>query len=179
MKINKCGFLNHSVLIIFFVLIFTDNAVSQVGKPNGTSAQPVLPDTNSLKEALNSFMDKVDNGKYLEVIPYYDSGFLSIRVVDAGQFIKMDYTQMVYFWNMQSSKRPPSNTFSQRAIITQKTIVHNIEILGNNGYVLMTRLKDLGNGTEPMFYSLIWIIKNNKWYLLREIVHQRTLPALH
>lgn len=135
-------------------------------------------DSNSLKIALTGYMEKVDSGKYAEVIPYYDSNFLSIRVVDAGQFIKMDYKQMVYFWKMQLNKQT-DNSFNQRSIVTQKTTIHYLEVLGDKAYVLLTRIKDLGNGPEPMFYNLIWIVKNNRWYLFREIVHQHTIPNFH
>lgn len=135
-------------------------------------------DSNSLKKALADYMEKVDSGKFAEVIPYYDSNFLSIRVVDAGQFIKMDYRQMVYFWKMQLNKQT-ANSFNLQSIVTKKTTIHYIEVLGDTAYVLLTRIKDLGNGPEPMFYNLIWINKNNKWYLLREIVHQRTMPNFH
>lgn len=80
----------------------------------------LFPDSNSLKKALTDYMEKVDSRKYAEVIPYYDSNFLSIRVVDAGQFIKMDYNQMVYFWKMQLNKQT-ANSFNHQAIVTQKT----------------------------------------------------------
>jgi hypothetical protein len=138
-----------------------------------------VADSNSLKQALNDYMMKVDGGKYLETIPFYDSSFLSIRVVDAGQFIKMNYAQMGSFWKMQAGKQREQNVFDHDAILTQKTTIHYLEVLGNTGYVILTRIKDLGNGPEPMFYDLVWTTKNDRWYLLREIVHQRTLPNTH
>lgn len=137
-----------------------------------------LPDTNSLKIALLNYMEDVDSGKYEKIIPFYDSAFLSIRVVDAGEFIKMDYKQMVYFWNMQIKKQT-TKSFDHHSITTQKTTIHYMEILGDTGYVLLARIKNLGNGLEPMFYTLIWINKNDRWYLFREIVHQRSMPAFH
>ncbi|MEP6747841.1 MAG: hypothetical protein ABJB86_08945 [Bacteroidota bacterium] len=137
--------------------------------------KPVPGDTTSLKESLKIFMEKVDSGKYQEIIPFYDPGFLSIRVVDEGQLIKMNYQQMIYFWKTISGRVAADSTH-RPPIITQKTTVHYVEISGDTGLVLMTRIKDLGHGPEPMFYSLTWIYKNDKWNLLREIVHQRTLP---
>jgi hypothetical protein len=145
--------------------------------PLYSSVHPIA-DSNSLKQALTDYMEKVDSGKYAEVIPCYDSGFLSIRVVDTGPFIKMNYSQMVYFWKMQISKQT-ANSFNHRAIATQKTTILYLEILGDTSCVLLTRIKDLGNGPEPIFYNLTWINKNGKWLLFREIVHQRTLPNLH
>jgi hypothetical protein len=138
----------------------------------------VSSDTNALKQALKTFMEKADSGKYDEIVPYYDSGFLSIRVVDAGQVIRMDYQQMLYFWKMLAGRKISSGV-NTGGIVTQKTTVHYIEISGSTGYILMTRIKDLGHGPEPMFYNLIWINKAGKWYLLREIVHQKTLPDFH
>ncbi|MEP6465093.1 MAG: hypothetical protein ABJB05_02255 [Parafilimonas sp.] len=152
------------------------NKTNYVHQPLSTQ---LYADTGSLKKALLDFIAKTDSDKYDEIIPFYDSDFVSIRVVDAGQFIKMDYAQMVYFWKMQAGKQPMANTFNHKNISTESTTIHYIEILGDTGYVLLTRVKDFGNGPEPVFYSLIWINKNNKWYLLREIVHQRTLPNFH
>jgi hypothetical protein len=136
-------------------------------------------DTSSLMNAFRDFIQQVDSGKSERVIAYYDSAFVSIRVVDAGQFIKMDYQQMISFWNMQMNRQKTANGFSHMAIKNQNTSIHFVEILGNTGYVIMTRIKDLGSGFEPLFYNLIWVNKNGKWYLLREIVHQRTLPTIH
>jgi hypothetical protein len=141
--------------------------------------EPALSDSNSLKQALADFLAKVDSGKSAAVIAYYDNNFLSVRVVDAGQFIRMDYTQMVNFWKSLSARQPAANGLNYKAITTQSTTIHYIEVLGDTAYVLLTRVKDLGNGPEPMFYNLVWVSKNNKWYLFREIVHQRTLPNFH
>lgn len=136
-------------------------------------------DSNLLVKTLKDFMSKADSGKYAEVIPYYDSNFVSIRVVDSGPFIKMNYNQMVSFWKMQATRQPTSKVFSHKAIINQSTTIHNIEILGDTAYILLTRVKDLGSSPEPMFYVLIWTFKKGNWYLFREIVHQRTMPKFH
>ena len=48
--------------------------------------------------------------------------------------------------------------------------------LGNTALVLVTRVKDLGNGWEPLFYSLLWTRQDLTWRLSREFVHQRTVP---
>lgn len=138
-----------------------------------------VPDTGSLRKAVVDFIAKADSGKIKDVINYYDSNFLSVRVVDAGQFIKMDYNQMVSFWKMLAGRQTEANASNRKAIISTSTVIHNLEIIGDTGYVILTRVKDFGNGNEPVFYVLIWVYKNNKWYLLREIVHQRTMPKFH
>lgn len=173
MQIKKVIIVNCKVLITLICLtLFSEFALSRQNNVNASNNA----DTNTLKRAFLNFTSKVDSGKYSEAIPYYDTNFLSIRVVDAGQFIRMGYKQMVRFWNLQSEKQLPANTFRHQAIITQRTTIHYMEVLGDTGYILLTRIKDLGNGPEPMFYNLIWIRKKDKWYLLREIVHQRTMP---
>ncbi len=144
-----------------------------------TAGNYVFADSNLLKQTLKTFMDKADSAEYAALIPYYDSGFLSLRVVDEGPFIKMDYKQMIAFWNMQLNRQQTANSFNHRDIINGKTTIYYIEISGDTATVILTRIKDLGKGPEPMFYDLTWINKNNKWYLFREIVHQRTMPSFH
>lgn len=138
-----------------------------------------VPDTTSLRHAVMDFISKADSGKITDVINYYDPHFLSVRVVDAGQFIKMDYNQMVSFWKMLAGRQTQANSSNRKVILSTSTVIHNLEIIGDTGYVIMTRVKDFGNGPEPVFYVLIWVYKNNKWFLLREIVHQRTMPNFH
>jgi hypothetical protein len=61
-------------------------------------------------------------------------------------------------------------------IPTKETVIHHAEVVGDPGFVLMTRVKDLGSGWEPMYYSLVWRKRDGKWELLREFVHQRSVP---
>jgi hypothetical protein len=60
---------------------------------------------------------------------------------------------------------------------TKETKIHHVEVVGETGFVLLTRTKDLGRGWEPMFYSLVWRRQDGEWKLLREFVHQRSLPG--
>ncbi len=138
-----------------------------------------VADSNSLRQAVMDFIAKADSGKVNDVINYYDTGFLSVRVVDAGQFIKMDYDQMVSFWKIITGRQTAANASNRKTITSTSTVIHYMEIIGDTGYVLMTRVKDFGSGPEPVFYNLIWVNKSNKWFLLREIVHQRTAPNFH
>ncbi len=138
-----------------------------------------VADTNSLRQAVIDFIAKADSGRVNDVINYYDPGFLSVRVVDAGQFIKMDYNQMVSFWKIIMGRQSVANGSNRKTITSTSTVIHYMEMIGDTGYVLMTRVKNFGSGPEPVFYNLIWVNKNSKWFLLREIVHQRTAPDFH
>ena len=57
-----------------------------------------------------------------------------------------------------------------------ETTIHHAELVGDTGLILMTRVKDLGNGWEPMFYNLLWKKQDGDWRLLREFVHQKSAP---
>lgn len=138
-----------------------------------------VADTNLLRQVVMDFIAKADSGKVNDVINYYDPGFLSVRVVDAGQFIKMDYNQMISFWKMITGRQSMASGSIRKTITSTSTVIHYMEIIGDTAYVLMTRIKDFGSGPEPVFYNLIWVNKNSKWFLLREIVHQRTAPNFH
>jgi hypothetical protein len=62
------------------------------------------------------------------------------------------------------------------AVPTKTSTIHHAEILGDSAIVLVTRMKDLGNGWEPLFYTLLWQRANSAWHLQREIVHQKSAP---
>jgi hypothetical protein len=53
------------------------------------------------------------------------------------------------------------------------------EPLSVTGFVLLTRIKNIGNGWEPMFYNLVWKKQGSNWRLFREFVHQRSIPKLN
>jgi hypothetical protein len=147
-----------------------------------SSRKVVNPTEDSilLNIALTTFLHSVDSGKVEAVISFYDSGFVSIRVVDQGPLIKMDRQQMINFWKMVTGKKPAGTPgINYKAITVEKTTVHFTEIIGDMAYVLLTRIKDLGSGPEPMFYNLVWKKRGNNWFLFREIVHQRTLPRMN
>ena len=61
-------------------------------------------------------------------------------------------------------------------IPTKSTTIQHVDVDGDTGFVLLTRIKDLGNGWQPMFYSLVWKWQGEQWLLSREFVHQRRLP---
>ncbi len=187
MNSRKCfsAFLYLVLMLCFQLKVFATSYVGALNLCrhdtffNKTLSLASLADTNSLRHAVIDFIAKADSGRVNDVINYYDPGFLSVRVVGAGQFIKMDYNQMVSFWKMITGRQTAANASNRKTISSTSTVIHYMEIIGDTGYVFMTRVKDFGSGPEPVFYNLIWLNKNNKWFLLREIVHQRTAPNFH
>ena len=136
-------------------------------------------DTDMLSSIVNKFLLSADSGMMDDVIAIYDEDFKNIRVVDDGTLVNMDRQQMIHFWKVQTGKIA-SGTFGVKPlqIVTGNTTIHYIKIVGDTGYVILTRLKDLGSGSEKIFYNLVWKLKSEKWYLLREFVHQRNMPKL-
>jgi Domain of unknown function (DUF4440) len=124
-------------------------------------------DTTSLRQSVTTFMDASDHGDVSTISSLYDSSFENVRVTDQGNMITLSRVQILQF--LQSAGRP--------SYPTQSTTIHRVEVTGTLGFVLISRVKDLGNGWEPMFYTLVWTYSNGKWLLLREFVHQKSLPA--
>jgi hypothetical protein len=93
-------------------------------------------------------------------------------VADEGGFARLSREQMLGFFN-----RPGGPTKgAAHAIPTKETTIHHAEAIGDTGFVLLTRIKDLGKGWEPMFYTLVWRKRDGQWRLLREYVHQKSIP---
>lgn len=141
------SFISSFALMSVNVLGLSSNKAKPVGIHAGVFyGVQNYQDSSLLVKTLQDFIQKADSEKYTEIIPYYDSNFVSYRLVDSGPFIKMTYSQMISFWKMQATRQPSSTGFNHKAIINQSTNINNIEILGNVAYVLLTRVKDLGNG---------------------------------
>lgn len=125
------------------------------------------------KEIIGRFIDAADKGDAAALAAIYSPDFLNIRVADDGGLASLTGAQIL------SILRAPEG--GEHSLPARETVIHRTEITGDSGYVLMTRVKDLGNGWEPMFYSLIWGLvwdrMGAKWQLLREFVHQKSLPA--
>jgi ketosteroid isomerase-like protein len=121
----------------------------------------------SLQKVVQQFLDAVDHGEVAKVHDMYDPDFQNVRVADDGGFVQLTAAQILGM--LQNS---PVGTFP-----TKQTTIHHAEVIGDMGFVLMTRVKDLGKGFEPMFYSLVWRRRDGRWQLLREFVHQKTSPA--
>lgn len=143
-----------------------------------TSAGGAADDSILLNQAVTAFLQSVDSGKIENIISFYDPAFKSIRVVDQGSLVQMDRQQMINFWKMIAGKTAGTGGISRQTMVAMKTTIHLTEIINDLAYVLLTRIKDLGSGPEPMFYNLIWKKSSGHWYLFREIVHQKTMPRL-
>jgi hypothetical protein len=124
-------------------------------------------DTTSLRQSVTNFIEASDHGDVSTISSLYDSTFENIRITDQGNMVTLSRAQILQL--LQSTGRP--------SYPTQSTTIHRVEVTGALGFVLITRFKDLGNGWEPMFYNLIWTYSSGKWHLLREFVHQKSLPA--
>jgi len=130
----------------------------------------IAPD---LLEASEQFLRSVDNGDGERVQAAYDPEFSCVRVADSGGFAQLSRSRMLAFFARESGKEGRS---IGHAIPTGETMLYRAEVIGDFGFVLLTRRKDLGSGWEPMFYCLIWKRDEGQWKLVREFVHQRTVP---
>jgi hypothetical protein len=138
-------------------------------------AQP-MPSQRTLDPELQrvvvQFATAVDNGNVAAIAAAYSPEFLNVRVADDGGFARLSRAQI-----LAMLKAPEAGgAAGVQSIPTKETIIHHAEVIGEMGFVLITRLKDLGSGWEPMYYSLVWRKRDGKWELLREFVHQRSVP---
>ncbi|HWZ97548.1 MAG TPA: nuclear transport factor 2 family protein [Candidatus Dormibacteraeota bacterium] len=130
------------------------------------------PISNSgLRQTVESFLSAADTANVDRLAATYAPDFLCIRVADAGGFAQLTAEQMLSFM-----RRAISGKAVGHAVPTKTSTIHHAEILGDSAIVLVTRMKDLGNGWEPLFYTLIWQRANSTWHLQREIVHQKSAP---
>ena len=130
---------------------------------------------SSLRGAVEHFIEAADHGDVATVAATYSPEFMSVRVADEGGFVQLTREQMLAFWRNATSNLPAGQPGTQ-SIPTQKTTIHYAEALGDTGFVLLTRIKNIGNGWEPMFYNLVWKRQGSNWRLLREFVHQKSIP---
>jgi ketosteroid isomerase-like protein len=130
-----------------------------------TKTQTGTPES-ALRQAVERFIASADKADAEAVAAAYDPAFTCVRVADEGGTVRLSRDQI-----LQVFKRAGGHSLP-----TKDTTIHHVEITDDTGYVLLTRTKDLGNGFEPMFYNLVWKKREGEWRLLREFVHQRTLP---
>jgi hypothetical protein len=125
-----------------------------------------------LRQVVEEFVKAVDNRDIAVVAAAYSPEFLNVRVADDGGFVRLSGRQILAMLNPTvAGEAPPIQPIPAR-----DTVIHHAEVIGEMGFVLMTRVKDLGAGWEPMYYSLIWQKRAGSWELLREFVHQRSGP---
>ena len=118
-----------------------------------------------LQRTVERFIAASDGSDLSAISSMYDPDFANVRVADQGGVTYLTREQMLYILQRGSIRVP-----------TQSTSIHHVDILGGMGLVLLTRIKDTGSGWEPMFYSLVWRRRGEEWLLLREFVHQKSMP---
>jgi ketosteroid isomerase-like protein len=127
-----------------------------------------------LRRAAERFIAAADRADAAAIAAAYDPEFTCVRVADEGGFARLSREQMLGFFNRPAAKGQGQG--QGHAIPTKETTIHHAEALGDTGFVLLTRIKDLGHGWEPMFYTLVWKRHDGGWRLLREYVHQKSIP---
>jgi hypothetical protein len=127
-----------------------------------------------LRKVVERFIASADKVDATALKSIYDPGFVCVRVADEGGMTKLSRDQMLGFMGALGALARGSG----HAIPTKETVIHHVEVIGDDGFVLLTRTKNLGSGWEPMYYSLVWKRRGHEWQLLREFVHQRTMPKL-
>jgi hypothetical protein len=126
-----------------------------------------------LQGAVERFIASADKADLAAVAALYDPAFACVRVADEGGFVHLTREQMLSFWRRAGGS---SNASGGHSVPTRETVLHHAEVIGDTGFVLLTRIKNLGSGWEPMYYTLVWKRQESGWLLLREFVHQRTVP---
>ena len=130
----------------------------------------------SLRRAANLFIEAADKADAAAIAATYEPDFTCVRVADEGGFARLSREQMLGFFNRPGGQAKAQPKGAVHAIPTKETTIHHAEVIGDTGYVLLTRIKDLGHGWEPMFYTLVWRKHGDDWRLLREYVHQKSIP---
>ena len=126
---------------------------------------------------MGRFLASADSADTASLVEIYESNFTCVRVADDGGFVRLSREQMLAFLEQavkDATARP--NGIGHASVQTRETIIHHAELIGDTAQMLMIRVKDLGNGWEPMFYSLVWKKQGDDWRLWREFVHQCRLP---
>lgn len=124
-----------------------------------------------LRRVVERFVEAVDKGDIATVAATYSPDFQNVRIADAGGFTRLGREQILAMLQPRTG-----NTAGPASVPTKDTVIYHAEAIGDMGFVLMIRMKNLGSGWEPMYYSLVWQRQGQQWLLLREFVHQRTVP---
>ena len=161
-------------LILGFVSLSISRAVmkrkAQTSPANRGSGKVSISD-NELRQTLERFLGAADSVDVDAIAEIYAPDFLCVRVADEGGLTHLTREQMLNFLRQATSGAPQGHS-----VPVKSSVVHHAEIFGNTSLVLITRVKDLGNGWEPLFYTLFWTQHDSSWRLSREFVHQRTIP---
>jgi len=132
---------------------------------------------SELRQAVGHFLASADRADVASLGAIYDNDFLSVRIADDGGLGHLNREQMLSFLDqaVKTASNQPAKT-GHAAVQTRETKIHHAELTADMAFVLMTRVKDIGNGWEPMFYNLVWKKQDGHWRLLREFVYQKSTP---
>lgn len=171
-RADATNLLAYAVLGLLFLLISRTvmKRKARTHVANTGSSQVSISDTD-LRQTLDRFLGAADAVDLDSIAAIYAPDFLCVRVADEGGFAHLSREQMLSFLKQATSGAAQGHT-----VPVKSSVIHHAEILGNTALVLVTRVKDLGNGWEPLFYSLLWTQQDLTWRLSREFVHQRTVP---
>jgi len=165
--------LAYLVLGLVFLLLRREAIKRAAAKSSASNSSPAESMSGSdLSKTVESFLSAADTANVDGLAAAYAPDFKCIRVADAGGFVELTANQMLSF--MRRAFAGQANV--RHSVPTSKTTIHHIEMFGDSAIVLLTRRKDLGNGFEPLFYTLLWQRTDSAWRLQREIVHQKSAP---
>jgi hypothetical protein len=172
-----------SVIALVFVWLRLKTARKTIAMQSGLQQSKRIGATNmdavanpELRNIMGRFLAAADSADTASLAEIYDRTFTCIRVADDGGFVHLSRQQMLAFLDQTVKDAARSSGSGHAAVQTRETTIHHAELVGDTGLVLMTRVKDLGNGWEPMLYNLVWKKRDGNWHLLREFVHQKSTP---
>lgn len=145
-------------------------------EPAPAAAPKAGDDASALRQATTRFVEAADRADRAAIAATYAPEFACVRVADEGGFARLTREQMLGFFARPTPTPADPAKAGAHAIPTRETTIHHAEAIGDTGFVLLTRVKDLGRGWEPMFYTLVWTRHHGEWRLLREYVHQKSIP---
>jgi len=171
-------------LALVFVWARRKTAYSKVGAvKSGSHANDataidakIIPNPE-LRQAMGRFLASADRADIASLEIIYDNDFSCVRIADDGGQAHLNREQMLSFLDQAIKTASSQSTKTGHASVqTRETKIHHSELTGETAFILMTRVKDLGSGWEPMFYNLVWKKRDGNWRLLREFVHQKVAP---
>ncbi len=173
------------VLALAFVWLRRTLPANKSSKGGGKSKPPPSDDKSAtrteggadmdLRAAMEHFIAAVDKADVATVAAAYAPDFCCVRVADEGGFAHLSREQMLAFLNRAVAHAAGGKSGGE-AVATRETVFHHAEVRGDTGFVLLTRVKNLGSGWEPLFYNFVWQRHEGGWRLVREFAHQKTVP---
>ena len=157
----------------FLVTVVVCGGIIMAQGPQSPAAKSTVDPV--LRRVVERFVEAVDKGDIATVAATYHPDFQNVRIADDGGFTRLSREQILAVLQ----PRVGNAATGLSSVPTRDTVIHHAETIGDMGFVLMIRVKNLGSGWEPMYYSLVWQRQGEQWRLLREFVHQRTVPKWH